>query len=219
MIQDNYKHIIYKVVCKVNNKIYIGRTSTSLHLRKKGHVSCTNRHKKCSHFFHSAIRKYGIENFEWVILENNIDSNDIAELEKYYIKKYNSYKKGYNLTEGGEGTLGYYPSDITRKKMSEKRKGILNPNYGKHHSEEAKRKIAISNNWKGKNHKKESCEKVAISKGGKKFIIIKDNIVLEEFVSIRECGRKYNLDNSSIAKCLKNKPLYKTVKQYKFKYI
>ena len=38
--------------------------------------------------------------------------------EKEYIKKYNSYgENGYNMTYGGEGTLGWIPSEETKRKI------------------------------------------------------------------------------------------------------
>ncbi len=39
-------------------------------------------------------------------------------------------------------------SDKTKRKMSERMKGKNNPMYGKHHSEEAKRKISEGNKWR-----------------------------------------------------------------------
>jgi hypothetical protein len=59
-----------------------------------------------------AFTKYGLEQFEYLILEyvemqDNI--KDILDiLEKKYISEYNSYKQGYNQTTGGDyGILGY----------------------------------------------------------------------------------------------------------------
>lgn len=66
-------------------------------------------------------------------MHDNLTEKDAKEKEMYYIKKYNSNNPnfGYNLTDGGDGTKGYYPSEKTRQKMSESRKGEKNPNYKK----------------------------------------------------------------------------------------
>lgn len=54
---------------------------------------------------HKAIRKYGLENFEFNIIENNIPTLEKAkEQEKYWIKYYNTYENRahYNETPGGD---------------------------------------------------------------------------------------------------------------------
>ena len=85
---------IYKIVNKVNNKIYIGQS-----------VNPTNRwhnHKSCRRtYIGRAISKYGVKNFDFQILEW---TKDYDERERYWIDYYESYgPKGYNLTAGGEG--------------------------------------------------------------------------------------------------------------------
>ena len=40
-------------------------------------------------------------------------------MESYFIKEYDSFKNGYNLTLGGEGTLGRPTTDVTKNKISE----------------------------------------------------------------------------------------------------
>jgi group I intron endonuclease len=210
------KGIIYKLTCNITGKVYIGKTCRGLNARIRDHIYAAK--KNSQYHIHRAIRKYGINNFKFEELIQDIDT-ELDNLEKQYIKLYNSKEEGYNLTEGGEGTLGRLHTEEFKQNMSKRTKGELNPNYGRHHTEESKKKISSSHNWKGKKQKPESIYKSVIAKGGKPFIIMKDNVELETFISIRECARKYNLDNSCIAKCLKNMPKYKTVKQYKFKYI
>lgn len=83
----------------INNKVYIGQTCQKPKDRWKngsGYVTCK--------YFYSAIQKYGWDNFEHIILEQQECTQDIAnEIEKYYIEKYDSTnpKKGYNITNGG----------------------------------------------------------------------------------------------------------------------
>lgn len=63
---------------------------------------CNYDEKRYNQPIHQAIRKYGIENFNITVLEENISDEDIDEKEKYYIKYYNTIApNGYNLTEGG----------------------------------------------------------------------------------------------------------------------
>ena len=76
---------------------YIGQTRYSLEFRWRQH-----QHKKDNTYFHNAIRKYGAENFECEILEE-CDAELLDSKEIFYIAKYNTFEKGYNLTIGGDG--------------------------------------------------------------------------------------------------------------------
>lgn len=50
-----------------------------------------------------AIKKYGWENFTHEILEEGIPTQELAnEREQYWIQFYDTYKHGYNATEGGD---------------------------------------------------------------------------------------------------------------------
>jgi len=60
----------------------------------------------------------------------------------------------YNLTDGGEGSVGYVHSEEARAKMSKALTGENNPFYGKSHTEETKRKLseAKKGKYKGENN-------------------------------------------------------------------
>lgn len=91
------KGIIYKITNKVNGKSYIGQTRYTIEFRWNQH-----KHKRDNTYFHNAIRKYGIENFNIEILEEcNIE--DLNSREIFYIAKYDTFSNGYNLTIGGSG--------------------------------------------------------------------------------------------------------------------
>jgi len=131
--------IVYKITNQVNQKSYIGQTSRTLNQRKQEHVNNAKKSKKPASLLYKAIRKYGVENFEWTLLEEC--SNDILDdREKFYIKKLRTHssKGGYNLTEGGStifGASGRY--HYLKKKSSKEYKGWIkkyrvgknNPNY------------------------------------------------------------------------------------------
>lgn len=91
---------IYKITNKINNKIYIGK-STDIEKRWKYHISHYNYEREYNKPLYKAFRKYGVENFSFEIIEECL--LDIDEKEKYWINFYNSYKNGYNATIGGEG--------------------------------------------------------------------------------------------------------------------
>lgn len=105
-ISENFKIGIYMIRNKINNKVYIGQ---SVNIIKRWSVHKTypfnkknekkNKRAYYSHLYNS-IRKYGLENFEFIILEEC--SRDLLnEKELYYIKKFNStdFNFGYNNTD------------------------------------------------------------------------------------------------------------------------
>ena len=92
---------IYKVTNKVNGKIYIGQTTCSTEERWKHHIY--NANSGVSQYqLYQAMRKYGIESFMVETLEE-ISNQHLDERECYWIKFFDSYKRGYNMTEGGSG--------------------------------------------------------------------------------------------------------------------
>jgi len=54
------------------------------------------------------MRKYGVENFSFEVIDCCDNSNELCEKEKYYIEKFRTYIgfsdcNGYNATIGGDG--------------------------------------------------------------------------------------------------------------------
>jgi group I intron endonuclease len=154
--------IVYCVTNIINNKIYIGKTITSLQKRKYQHISRAFK-RQSNVAFHSALRKYGIDNFKWEIIDSSDDIWEIGEKETFWIKEKNSLANrnggwGYNETSGGN--INYIFSENSRKKMSLSKKGKIpftnehykqlsikfsgkgNPFYGKKHSKETKNHIS-----------------------------------------------------------------------------
>lgn len=91
---------IYKIINDINQKVYIGQTSRSIDVRWKEHQKSVNREQFEIRPLYRAIKKYGIENFHIELIEETNNPND---REKYWIEYYQSFKKGYNATLGGEG--------------------------------------------------------------------------------------------------------------------
>ena len=97
---------IYKITNKINGKAYIGQ-SYDIFARWKQHRNTTTT--QSNGLLYKAFEKYGIENFEFTILEELEYVQDLLnEREKYWISFYHTYVDdpcgpGYNLTLGGEG--------------------------------------------------------------------------------------------------------------------
>lgn len=106
----------------INHKTYVGQAQ-NFYRRMMEYVK-GNEDKR---LIGRAINKYGLDNFEIIILEKNLPFDKLSEREKYWIKQYNSciYFEngwGYNATEGGEGSVGFKHTNETKKKLSELRK-------------------------------------------------------------------------------------------------
>jgi group I intron endonuclease len=92
------------------------------------------------YLIHKAIRKYGWENFSRKVLFTTMDEGILKEKEKEFIVKLGTHcvkGSGYNMTDGGDGMLGFKFSEEQRERM---RKSHL----GNKLSEETKRKMSLS---------------------------------------------------------------------------
>lgn len=93
---------IYKITNKVNNKIYIGKTTKTIEYRFSVHIK--NAKKHINRYLYDAMNCYGYENFYVEEIEE-CDESILNEREIFWIKYYNSTdpKIGYNMTIGGDG--------------------------------------------------------------------------------------------------------------------
>ena len=97
---------IYKIVNDVNDKVYVGKTTSSIEERFKEHCKDCLRIRKEKRPLYDAMQKYGKEHFQIILLEEcSVDI--LNDREKYWIEYYNSYEFGYNATYGGDGTVLY----------------------------------------------------------------------------------------------------------------
>lgn len=140
LIDDKY-HIgcvIYRFKNKVNGKVYIGQTSTSLHNRVVQHMTNSRPNTKAHKaYFQKALNKYGIQNFDLDIIEICANKEELDERERYWIAYYNSTNKqfGYNIDSGGS------KGKKTKGLSPEHKQALLMANLGKPRSESTKQKL------------------------------------------------------------------------------
>ena len=129
-----------------NGKMYFGQTCLKPEFRwgKDGNGY------KGQKLMWRAIQKYGWENIDHRIISIGLDKEEADFQEMFYIYAYrtNEPEFGYNLTDGGGGSVGYKHTEEAKKNMSMHRSGELHCNYGKHLSDETKKKMSES--MKGK---------------------------------------------------------------------
>jgi len=233
------KGIVYKATSP-SGKVYIGITVTTLKERIRIHLRSVRKDSRTP--FHEAIRKYKSENINWEIIDRADKWNELCKLEKKYIKLYNSYKNGYNLTLGGEGTFGLKHDEEWCIQNSKIRKIFFqNPQNRKMqslankkaHEENPKQAIEHSS-FMIERYKKE-CEREktaegmrkyltnphnrkihSIQRGAKSFLVYKHEIFIGEWLTQRDCARDLDLDYAHINSCLHGKRM--SHKGYVFKY-
>jgi hypothetical protein len=176
--KDKKYHFIYKTTNLINEKFYIGMHSTSN--LNDGYIGSGKRLKK-------SIKKYGIENFKFEILEYCDSRELLAEREMYIVnQEMIDNILCLNLKIGGEG--GFTPEIIKLGSISAVKalKEKYGPNYGKvistkwrqNESEERKKirheKSAATKKlinrvgtFKNKHHSEETKIQMSLSKKGK----------------------------------------------------
>jgi group I intron endonuclease len=147
-------YVVYKHTCP-NGKVYIGITGISPARRwQRGKNYITNS------YFYRAIQKYGWDAIKHEILFDGLSKEEASskEIELIALYKSNQRDYGYNICSGGEINI---PSEETRMRMGNSRRGkkhstearlnmskaaIGKPGTmtGKHHTEEAKKRIAAN---------------------------------------------------------------------------
>src|SRR5438128_1892521 len=109
--------LVYVIRNTVNGKHYVGKTMQTIARRWSNHLSLARRGGKRP--FHRAIRKYGAEAFQ-TVMECRVESlHLLSPAEMAFVSSFNAkVPNGYNLTDGGEGSVGWKPTEETRSKMS-----------------------------------------------------------------------------------------------------
>lgn len=181
---------VYVHINKANGKRYVGVTSKP---NPNHRWSNGLGYKENTHFY-AAIQKYGWNNFEHIILAEGLTEQEAKEMEKQLIAEWNTQNReyGYNMTSGGDGTPGFYPSEETRMKLSiARRKENL--------SEEtlARRSAGLRGRKFTEEHKRK------IGDGNSKAIEMfsKDGEFLKRFNSAHEAEEELGIHHSHISQC------------------
>jgi len=163
---------IYCIENTINGKKYIGKGRNVEKRMADPHAECP--------YLRNALEKYGSPLFKRYLVET-CSSEELTDREKYYIKQWGTkVPNGYNLTDGGEGILGYSHGEETKEKVSialrgkpkseEHRKKLSEANKGKPKSEEQKKKQSESTRGRvGKPLSDEAKKKLSVINTGKVY--------------------------------------------------
>lgn len=214
--EKNANYIVYKHTFP-NNKVYIGITCQEVSRRWK-----YGDGYKTQSLMYNAIIKYGWKNIKHEILLSNLTKEQASVAEIFYIKLFNSDNRnfGYNIRHGGDANSGYTLSEETRNKMSIARKGEKNHMFGKHMTDDVKKKLSLSH--KGK------CNIEAIRKGAEKrrgrnaynakkvIQLTKNDIFIKVYFSISEARDETGTRSQDIYNCCKGRQ--KSANGFKWRY-
>lgn len=217
---------VYKIENKITGKLYIGSTN-DFYRRKHEHFWELMNKSHHSAKLQADYNKYGEKVFSMSIIEECEDDIRL-DREQHYIDLYDAANKGYNTSDSA------YFSNAGFCTME--KDGENNPFYGKHHSEETRRKLRET--WErtraersGFSHSEETKDKIRKTKIGKKnpnaTHILQydlDGNFLKEWDCLQDAADFYKMKSkSSISNCcranMEKQSNYSVAKGFIWKYV
>lgn len=147
---------VYIIFNSVNNKVYVGQTECfyrrcsqyiyDFETRAIGHLN---------DYLYRAIKKVGIDNFDFIPVEFIEDKSKLIERERFWIEQFRSTERnfGYNLRIDDERS-GLITNPETSRKMSENLKRQWASGVRDSHSDKLKK------SWKENPHRRETQSKL-----------------------------------------------------------
>lgn len=243
------RFIVYSHQNRINGKRYIGWTFTNVSqsiseaMERRWKDHCYDAQTGSTRVFHNAIRKYGTSDKVWehTILEvmntqeavKHAEKLWIAHLRTNHIRKHEGHV-GYNMTDGGDGVVGYIPTLEVKLKMSLAHKGHKK-------TPEHCENLRISNT--GKKRSPETCARIGASKIGEKHPLwnkkvphqfrarsigqnvnkhgvnqyTKHDRLIASYVSLSDAERTTGVPATNISKCCRKQ--LKTAGKFVWKYV
>lgn len=165
---------IYRIQNITDGKCYIG-SAINIKERWSTHRSNLELNKHDNTHLKNAYNKYGVEFFEFSVIEFVENEEDLIKREQFHMDSYD-WDMLYNIRLVAESNLGFKHTEESKIRMSVAQKGhkvsnntrkkIAESHKGKKHSEETKKKISIAST--GHTLSEESKDKLSKSKCGDK---------------------------------------------------
>lgn len=205
--------VIYKILNKINNKIYIG-SAKNFHKRKLQHSRSLRSGSHYNVHLQRAFNKYGEDNFEFGVLEELTETENLIAREQFWINELNPY---YNINKVANSSLGVKRRKETIEKVRQANLGLKHPEWrneikrkaqgGDNHwtrkketpfSEASRKKMSESHKNLYKNgYENPSKRKIKQFDAGMNFI--------EEYGSVTEAANVTGIERRAISHCLNGK--------------
>jgi hypothetical protein len=214
-------NVIYKIICNVNNKFYIGR-AVNFAKRIGIHKSRLRNNKHINKHLQNLWNKYGEQSFSFLIIEK-CSKELLCEREQYYLNLFIDTEACINISRSSNNNTSSTNIETRNKisiankgkKHTEKTKKFLSMiNIGKHQSEESKEKIRVARSKQIMlPHTCETKQKISKANSGDKNSQAKitweivNQIRLEHLngVSQKDLRTKYNISSAQISNIVNNK--------------
>ena len=209
------KATVYKIKNLTNNDCYIGSTS-NYSRRKKRHLKDLEDNKHHSIILQRAIVKYGIESFEFEILEtfDYTSKEDILVREQIYL----DLLPKYNICLIAGSQLGAKRSDAFKLAMSIRMKGCTPWNKGlKTGPVSSKTRKKQRDSRKGARHSKEAKAKIGVKMSKPILQFDKVGVFMKEWKSAIEISKSIGGSYTGLVRHINNKNKYKTFKNFVWK--
>jgi group I intron endonuclease len=131
---------IYRIINKTDGKSYVGQYCKDNPRQRFTNHKSRARNEASTEYIYRAIRKHGVENFDFTLV-CVCKNEELNDLEVKYIKEFDTFgENGYNMTSGGQGvrdlkhtpetkeklritSTGRFPDEEVRKRISDGLKG------------------------------------------------------------------------------------------------
>lgn len=202
-MDEERTYTLYMHTNIANSKRYVGITKQNVYKRWKLGIGYQHSVR-----FYNAIKKYGWDGFEHYIVAESLTREEACNLERMLIKDFQTQDRmfGYNIEEGGSAPS---LSEETKRKISEKQKGVPRPYMlGYVPSEETRRKVSAAQKgvprpkWRGANSARSKpvfCDELG-----------------KWYVSLREAADNTGVNYKSISMCVTG--VYQTAGGYHWHY-
>lgn len=199
--------VVYAIRCLPTGKMYVGSAETYWN-RCYSHRTTLRASRHHNSYLQKAWDKYGEATFVFGVIEELSPLDNIAQKEQYWMDFFDvcNRLKGFNIYPNARSSKGHKVSEVSKRKMSEAKKGKM-------WTPEIRLKMMLADR---SNH-------AMIGKTGDKHFkskpIIRMDIsggLIDEWPSINMCAVSCGLHKSNIIDCLKGR--IKQVKGFLFKY-
>lgn len=216
-----------------SGKVYIGITSNVL-VRWSGNG---RRYTTYNSIFKKAIKKYGWQAIQHKVLQEDLSFEEATKLERELVAHYKAMNLSYNITDGGEGTLGRKVSEETRRKMRNNARGFCREAREAANTSPKRKEASLKNlekahtTWRGSKHSEHTIilmRKKALgrdmskavqaqaAKKSKKVLVISEEGNEAIFNSRAEAARFLHSNASNISRAIKRKVKVNNYKIYDY---
>ncbi len=199
--------IVYQATSKTSGNSYIGVTGKTLEQRKYQHAYGALKGRK-RHMFAQAIRKYGVDGFDWTTLSSHSTMRDAIQQEKRLIRE---TRPTYNATMGGQASH-HVMSAKERLRISALHRGNTY-RLGKTHTPEVREKLRQAGirdrkKWLGRSH-------LGPAASAKRVVCLNDG---QAYESASAAARAYGVAKGSVIELCNHSTIRFQAGGYVFRY-